>query len=105
MTDFTYKWGEDVRTGILDAWHYLHPIKDSRDSIEFLIYAFDMVQVNDESTIVDLVKEVIASNPEMVEKAKKNPKLAGWFAGQVLKKNNTVNPASVTKIIKQELEI
>ena len=44
-----------------------------------------MKQVTDLSAIEAAVEEIIAQNPVQVEKAKANPKLAGWFVGQVLK--------------------
>lgn len=97
--DFSYKWGEDVREAILASWHYLYPVKESRDSMEFIIWAFDMVQKNDEGAMVVLVDEVIAANPQMVEKAKKNRKLEGWFAGQILKNDNTLNPRKLAEVI------
>ena len=44
-----------------------------------------MKQVTDTGAIEAAVDEVIAANPAQVEKAKANPKLAGWFVGQVMK--------------------
>ncbi|MFN4173397.1 MAG: Asp-tRNA(Asn)/Glu-tRNA(Gln) amidotransferase subunit GatB, partial [Pseudorhodobacter sp.] len=44
-----------------------------------------MKQVTDTGAIEAAVDEIIAANPAQVEKAKANPKLAGWFVGQVIK--------------------
>ena len=44
-----------------------------------------MKQGTDTGAIEKAVDEIIAANPEQVEKAKANPKLAGWFTGQVIK--------------------
>ncbi|MGB3314822.1 MAG: Asp-tRNA(Asn)/Glu-tRNA(Gln) amidotransferase subunit GatB, partial [Albidovulum sp.] len=53
-----------------------------------------MKQVTDTGAIEAAVDEVIAANPAQVEKAKANPKLAGWFVGQVLKATGgKANPA------------
>ncbi|MEJ6813694.1 MAG: hypothetical protein QNK87_05555, partial [Octadecabacter sp.] len=39
-----------------------------------------------------------------VAKAKENPKLAGWFVGQVMKATGgKANPAAVNKLIAQKL--
>jgi aspartyl-tRNA(Asn)/glutamyl-tRNA(Gln) amidotransferase subunit B len=44
--------------------------------------------------------EIIAANPEQVEKAKANPKLAGWFTGQVIKATGgKANPAAVNALV------
>ncbi|MEM9279856.1 MAG: Asp-tRNA(Asn)/Glu-tRNA(Gln) amidotransferase subunit GatB, partial [Pseudomonadota bacterium] len=44
-----------------------------------------MKQVTDTGAIETAVDEVIAANPDQVEKAKAKPTLAGWFVGQVMK--------------------
>jgi len=64
-----------------------------------------MKQVTDTGAIEAAVDEVIAANPAQVEKAKANPKLAGWFVGQVMKATGgKANPAAVNKIVAQKLE-
>ncbi len=63
-----------------------------------------MKQVTDTGEIEAAVDEVIAANPDQVEKAKANPKLAGWFVGQVLKATGgKANPAAVNQIVAQKL--
>ncbi|SPH18599.1 Aspartyl/glutamyl-tRNA(Asn/Gln) amidotransferase subunit B [Defluviimonas aquaemixtae] len=63
-----------------------------------------MKQVTDTGAIEAAVDEVIAANPAQVEKAKQNPKLAGWFVGQVLKATGgKANPAAVNQIVVQKL--
>ena len=48
--------------------------------------------------------EIIAANPAQVEKARANPKLAGWFTGQVLKATGgKANPKAVNEIVAQKL--
>ena len=47
---------------------------------------------------------LIAANPDQVEKAKVNAKLAGWFTGQVLKSTGgKANPAVVNQMVAQKL--
>jgi len=65
-----------------------------------------MKQVTDTGAIEAAVDEVIAANPDQVEKAKQNPKLAGWFTGQVMKATGgKANPQAVQQIIKAKLGI
>jgi aspartyl-tRNA(Asn)/glutamyl-tRNA(Gln) amidotransferase subunit B len=66
--------------------------------------AHGMKQVTDTGAIEAAVDEIIAANPAQVEKAKANPKLAGWFTGQVLKATGgKANPATVNELISRKL--
>ncbi|MDF1873930.1 MAG: Asp-tRNA(Asn)/Glu-tRNA(Gln) amidotransferase GatCAB subunit B, partial [Vannielia sp.] len=63
-----------------------------------------MKQVTDTGAIEAAVDEVIAANPAQVEKAKANPKLAGWFVGQVMKATGgKANPKAVNEIVSAKL--
>jgi aspartyl-tRNA(Asn)/glutamyl-tRNA(Gln) amidotransferase subunit B len=63
-----------------------------------------MKQVTDTGAIEKAVDEIIAANPEQVEKAKANPKLAGWFTGQVIKASGgKANPATVNALVAAKL--
>ncbi|NRB00619.1 MAG: Asp-tRNA(Asn)/Glu-tRNA(Gln) amidotransferase subunit GatB [Rhodobacteraceae bacterium] len=63
-----------------------------------------MKQVTDTGAIEAAVDEVIAANPAQVEKAKQNPKLAGWFVGQVMKATGgKANPKAVNEIVAKKL--
>ena len=63
-----------------------------------------MKQVTDLGAIEAAVDQIIAANPEQVEKAKANPKLAGWFTGQVLKASGgKANPAAVNELVAKKL--
>lgn len=63
-----------------------------------------MKQVTDTGAIEKAVDEIIAANPEQVAKAKANPKLAGWFTGQVIKATGgKANPATVNTLVAQKL--
>ncbi len=63
-----------------------------------------MKQVTDTGAIEAAVDEIIAANPDQVEKAKQNPKLAGWFVGQVMKATGgKANPKAVNEIIAKKL--
>lgn len=64
-----------------------------------------MKQVTDTGAIEAAVDKIIADNPAQVEKAKANPKLAGWFVGQVMKATGgKANPKAVNQIVAQRLK-
>ncbi len=64
-----------------------------------------MKQVTDTGAIEAAVDEIMAANPAQVEKAKQNPKLAGWFVGQVMKATGgKANPKAVNQIIAAKLK-
>ena len=61
-------------------------------------------QVTDTGAIETAVDEIIAANPAQVEKAQQNPKLAGWFVGQVMKATGgKANPKAVNEIVSRKL--
>jgi len=63
-----------------------------------------MKQVTDTGAIEEAVDKIIADNPAQVEKAKVNPKLAGWFVGQVMKATGgKANPKAVNEIVAKKL--
>ena len=63
-----------------------------------------MKQVTDTGAIEAAVDEIIAANPAQVEKAQANPKLVGWFVGQVMKATGgKANPRAVNEIVAAKL--
>ncbi|MGV6803295.1 MAG: Asp-tRNA(Asn)/Glu-tRNA(Gln) amidotransferase subunit GatB [Ruegeria sp.] len=63
-----------------------------------------MKQVTDTGAIEAALDEIIAANPAQVEKAKVNPKLAGWFVGQVMKATGgKANPKAVNELVGKKL--
>ena len=63
-----------------------------------------MKQVTDTGAIEAAVDQVIAENPAQVAKAKENPKLAGWFVGQVMKATGgKANPKAVNDLVAAKL--
>ena len=66
--------------------------------------AHGMKAVTDTGAIEAALDALIAANPDQVEKAKVNAKLAGWFTGQVLKSTGgKANPAVVNAMVAQKL--
>lgn len=71
---------------------------------EAIVEERGMKQVTDTGAIEAAVDQIIADNPAQVEKAKQNPKLAGWFVGQVMKATGgKANPKAVNEIISAKL--
>jgi aspartyl-tRNA(Asn)/glutamyl-tRNA(Gln) amidotransferase subunit B len=69
-----------------------------------IVEARGMRQVTDTGAIEAAVDAVIAENPAQVEKARANPKLAGWFVGQVMKATGgKANPAAVNELVARKL--
>ncbi|MEO0893864.1 MAG: Asp-tRNA(Asn)/Glu-tRNA(Gln) amidotransferase subunit GatB [Pseudomonadota bacterium] len=69
-----------------------------------IVEARGMKQVTDTGAIEAAVDQIIADNPAQVEKAKVNPKLAGWFVGQVMKATGgKANPKAVNEIVSAKL--
>ena len=64
-----------------------------------------LVQVSDPAVILPIIDEVIAKNPDNVEKFKAgNKKLLGFFVGQVLKATGgKANPQVVNQLVAQKL--
>ena len=63
-----------------------------------------MKQVTDTGVIEAAVDRIIAENPAQVEKAKINPKLVGWFVGQVMRATGgKANPKAVNEMVSAKL--
>ena len=60
-----------------------------------------LVQISDPAIITPIIYEIIAKNPDNVEKFKAgNTKLLGFFVGQVLKQTGgKANPQVVNKLV------
>ncbi|MDE0697778.1 MAG: Asp-tRNA(Asn)/Glu-tRNA(Gln) amidotransferase subunit GatB, partial [Boseongicola sp.] len=76
---------------------------DGGDPAE-LVESRGMKQVTDAGTIEVAVNKVIDDNPDQAIKAKDNPKLAGWFVGQVMKATGgRANPKTVNELVTRKL--
>jgi len=74
-----------------------------RDPAE-IVETEGMKQVTDTGAIEAAVDEIIAANPAQVAKARENPKLAGWFVGQVMKATGgKANPKAVNELVAKKL--
>ncbi len=74
--------------------------KDAGEIVE----AKGLRQISDTGEIEGIVEQVIAGNPGQVAAYKNNPKVAGWFVGQVMKATGgKANPKVVNEILVRKL--
>ena len=77
----------------------------SGDNPASIVEAKGLVQISDPAVILPIIDEVIAKNPDNLEKYKAgNKKLSGFFVGQVLKATGgKANPKVVNQLVAQQL--
>ena len=69
-----------------------------------IVEARGLKQVTDLGAIERQVADIVAANPDKAEQAKANPKLLGWFVGQVMKASGgKANPQAVNDLLKARL--
>ena len=69
-----------------------------------IIEAQGLKQVTDMGAIETMVQNVIDNNPDQAAAAKENPKLIGFFVGQVMKASQgKANPQAVNKVLRDKL--
>ncbi|HZA67970.1 MAG TPA: Asp-tRNA(Asn)/Glu-tRNA(Gln) amidotransferase subunit GatB [Geminicoccaceae bacterium] len=62
-------------------------------------------QISDAGAIEQIAAEIIAANPDQVKKLENNPKVLGWFVGQVMKATQgQANPKLVNEVLRKKLE-
>ncbi|MGB6231071.1 MAG: Asp-tRNA(Asn)/Glu-tRNA(Gln) amidotransferase subunit GatB [Litorimonas sp.] len=77
---------------------------DGGGTADEIIERDGLKQVTDMGAIETLVDEALAANPGQVEKAKQNPKLLGFFVGQVMKASQgKANPQAVNELLRKKL--
>ena len=73
-------------------------------SADDIIEKEGLKQVTDMGAIEKMVDDAIESNSAQAEKAKDNPKLLGFFVGQVMKASQgKANPQAVNEILRKKL--
>ncbi|MEM9441665.1 MAG: Asp-tRNA(Asn)/Glu-tRNA(Gln) amidotransferase subunit GatB [Pseudomonadota bacterium] len=74
------------------------------DSPADIVEKKGLKQISDTGAIEQIIAEIIETNPAQVEKAKENPKLIGWFVGQVMQKTKgQANPQMVNELLRKAL--
>lgn len=77
---------------------------DGEGDADTIIEKEGLKQVTDMGAIEALVDAALEANPAQVEKAKANPKLLGFFVGQVMKASGgKANPQAVNEILRSKL--
>ena len=79
-------------------------VKSGEDPAQ-IVEAKGLVQISDPAVILPIIDEIIAKNPDNVEKFRAgNTKLLGFFVGQVLKSTGgKANPKVVNTLVAQQL--
>ena len=73
-------------------------------SADEIIEKEGLKQVTDMGAIEKMVDDAIAANAAQAEKAKENPKLLGFFVGQVMKASQgKANPQAVNELLRKKL--
>ena len=73
---------------------------------EEIVVEKGMLVLSDVSVIRAAVKKVISENPNQVEKLNSNPKLLGWFVGQVMQQTQgKANPKTVNQLLREHFNL
>jgi glutaminyl-tRNA synthetase len=88
------------------AKHVFEEMVKSGENPTQIVEAKGLVQISDPAIILPMIDEVIAKNPENVEKFRAgNTKLLGFFVGQVLKATKGKgNPKVVNELVAKQLQ-
>jgi aspartyl-tRNA(Asn)/glutamyl-tRNA(Gln) amidotransferase subunit B len=61
-------------------------------------------QISDAGAIEAIADQIIAANPDQIAKLESNPKVLGWFVGQVMKATQgQANPGLVNEVLRRKL--
>ena len=97
-----------IEAGVISkrtAKDVLNQMWESGQSAAEIIEAQGLKQVSDEGELSALVAQIIAANPQQASQARENPRLTGWFVGQVMKATGgQANPALVNKLLAEALK-
>lgn len=97
-----------IEAGVISkrtAKDVLNQMWESGQSAAEIIKAQGLKQVSDEGALSAVVAQIIAANPQQASQAKENPRLTGWFVGQVMKATGgQANPALVNKLLAEALK-
>ena len=70
-----------------------------------IIESKGLKQISDAGAIEQVAAEIIAANPDQVARLRDNPKVFGWFVGQVMKATQgQANPQLVNEVLKKKLD-
>jgi aspartyl-tRNA(Asn)/glutamyl-tRNA(Gln) amidotransferase subunit B len=81
---------------------------DNEDrNIEVIIEKLNLQQINNDDLIIDILNDLIKSNPDMIEEYKAGKKkVIGSFVGQIMKKTNgQANPQRASELVLEKLNL
>ena len=88
----------------ISAKNALHEILKTGKSVAVVISELDLGAVSNESELADIIKEVIASEPEAVEQAKSNPQTINYLVGKIMQKTKgKADPKLSLDLLKQQI--
>ena len=88
----------------ISAKNALHEILKTGKSVAVVISELDLGAVSNESELSDIIKEVIASEPEAVEQAKSNPQTINYLVGKIMQKTKgKADPKLSLDLLKQQI--
>lgn len=89
----------------ISAKNALHEILKTGKSVADVISELDLGAVSNESELSEIIKDVIASEPEAVEQAKSNPQTINYLVGKIMQKTKgKADPKLSLDLLKQQLD-
>jgi len=77
---------------------------ESGDDPADIVEKKGLKQISDAGAIEAIADQIIAANPDQVAKLESNPKVLGWFVGQVMKATQgQANPGLVNEVLRRKL--
>ena len=96
-----------IRTGKISrnsAKNALYEMVKTGDMLSDVMAKLDLGNVSDESELLDVVKGVIAEEPQAVEQAKSNPQTINYLVGKVMQKTKgKADPQLTLDLLKREM--
>ena len=78
---------------------------ETGDDPDAIVEAKGLRQITDDNELQAKAAEVIANNPEQVAKYQGNPKVLGWFVGQIMSATGgKANPQKVNEFLRKKLD-
>lgn len=79
-------------------------IEKKGGNVDRLIESLGLIQLNDDGAILDVIENLIKTNPDKIAdyRAGKD-KMLGFFVGQVMKNIKSANPIRVNELLKEKL--
>ena len=82
----------------------LHEILKTGKDLSAVIAELDLGNVSDESKLLEIIRQVIAEEPQAVEQAKSNPQTINYLVGKVMQKTKgKADPASSLDLLKKQI--